>query len=185
MARSQDVTDAPPAGGRPRPRTPAPDRSPEFAHLTLSALRGYRKTLADEENRVSYWRRILQARLDMIRSTQRGGIGDVANLRDVMTDARATAGRTALIEIVPVDDIPPLPHLDTLWERHADPSDPGSETELVTSLVSAEQELSAYRAALHRRIAAATGELIARYREDPAACLVALPLPATRAAVGT
>ena len=42
-------------------------------------------------------------------------------------------------------------------------------------LTKAEAQLSAYRTALHRRLADATGELIARYREQPELCLTVLP----------
>ena len=44
-------------------------------------------------------------------------------------------------------------------------------------LADAEHQLSAYRRGLHERLDAATGELIARYREEPALALRALPLP--------
>ena len=40
-------------------------------------------------------------------------------------------------------------------------------------------QLSAYRTALHKRLAGATGELIARYREQPTLCLTALPTTQT------
>jgi hypothetical protein len=55
---------------------------------------------------------------------------------------------------------------------------------LAHDLSKAEAQLSAYRTALHKRLAAATGELIARYREQPTLCLSALPTerPATRIA---
>ena len=43
------------------------------------------------------------------------------------------------------------------------------------ALEEAEGQLSEYRAALHKRIAEATTELIARYREEPTLCLIALP----------
>ena len=43
-----------------------PERSAEFDHLALSTLRTYRQTLTAEENRVSYWRRLIHARLDLI-----------------------------------------------------------------------------------------------------------------------
>ena len=46
----------------------------------------------------------------------------------------------------------------------------------LADLAHAELQLSAYRAALHRKLAAATQELIARYREDPSLALTALPL---------
>lgn len=50
-------------------RRPAAARRPvarvaHLAHLDLDALREYRQELITEESRVSYWRRILQARID-------------------------------------------------------------------------------------------------------------------------
>jgi hypothetical protein len=46
---------------------------------------------------------------------------------------------------------------------------------LAHDLSKAEAQLSAYRTALHKRLSSATGELIARYREQPELCLSALP----------
>ena len=172
------------AGRAPVPRRstprPTPQRSPEHAHLALEALRDYRKALTDEEGRVSYWRRIIQARLDVVRV---GATLDSGNLRPVLTDARVTAGRSALVEVLPVDDIPPLPDLAGLWDRQVDPDDGPGRARLATDLARAEAQLSQYRAALHRRLAASTAELIARYREQPSLCLTALPLPPERRAV--
>lgn len=162
---------------------PVPERSADFAHLTLSSLRIYRKALAAEEDRVSYWRRIIQARLDLVRAgEQRGGLS-LDSVRDVLSDQRVGTGRTALMAILPHEDMPPLPNLVELWQ--ADPM-PGECPEALEhnarmeqELAEAEISLSAYRTALHQRIDAATGELIARYREDPTLCLTALPaLPA-------
>jgi hypothetical protein len=150
-----------------------PERSAEFAHLTIGALRVYRQALSDEENRVSYWRRILQARLDLVRAGD-STAGDLEQLRPVVTGRNATVGRTNLVRVLPVDDIPPLPDLGLLWETLPD-EDPVSRTRLERALMSAERELSDYRNALHRRIGAATTELIARYRQDPLLCLSSLP----------
>jgi hypothetical protein len=136
-------------------------------------LRVYRQALADEEDRVSYWRRILQARLDLVRAGD-ATAGDLDQLRPVVTGRNATRGRTALVRVMPVDDIPPLPDLGLLWETIPD-EDPASRARLERALMSAERELSDYRAALHQRIGAATAELIARYREDPLRCLSSLP----------
>jgi hypothetical protein len=61
--------------------------------------------------------------------------------------------------------------------------DEAGQAELDHDLARAERQLSEYRAALHRRIADATGELIARYREQPALCLTALPLRRDRRVV--
>jgi len=156
-----------------------PARSPDLAHLTLPALRTYRKSLLEEEDKVSYWRRILQARLDTLRDDVRASRGDMSHLAPVLSAPRVQGGRTALVTVVPTDDVPPLPDLARLWELTPDPHDPHDAqavAELEQSLASAEVELSSYRSALHRRLATATNELIARYREDPSVCLAALPL---------
>ena len=166
----------------PRRFRVAPERSPEFAHLTLEGLRAYRRALNTEEGRVSYWRRIIQARLDLLRAGT-VGTADVEHLRPVLTDRRVASGRTALVSVMPIDDIPPLPSLAELWDRRVEAGDMAAEAELDHDLAVAERRLSDYRQALHRRIADATGELIARYREQPALCLTALPLPAERRVV--
>lgn len=187
--RSAPVLGARPAapGGVPRTRKggprPVPVRTDVFAHLSLDALRDYRRALGEEEGRVSYWRRILQARLDVLRAQLDGGQArdvDTEALRPVLSDARVGAGRRALVDVVPVDDIPPLPDLEQLWLRELAPDDVEGARRFETDLARAERELSDYRAALHRRIADATGELIARYREQPSLCLSALPLPPER-----
>lgn len=152
-----------------------PERSPEFAHLNLDGLRAYRRALTDEEGRVSYWRRIIQARLDLVRTPDLGA-PTTANLRGVFADARVDSGRRALHDVVPVDDMPPLPDLAELWAREPSATDDAYNTALARDLGKAEAQLSAYRTALHKRLAGATGELIARYREQPALCLSALPL---------
>jgi hypothetical protein len=174
----------PPArdGGRRSASRATPERSPEFAHLSLEKLRAYRRTLTSEEDQVSYWRRIIQARLDVLRAGTLGNAGG-EHLRPVLTDDRIASSRTALVSVVPADDIPPLPNLAELWERRVADSDQHGQDELDHDLAVAERQLSDYRAALHRRIADATGELIARYREQPELCLTALPLRRDRRVV--
>lgn len=168
--------------GAPAPRKhvtrPTPEKSQEHAHLTLEGLRAYRKTLTAEESNVSYWRRIIQARLDLVRAG--GTITSGDNLKPVLTDKRVGAGRRALVEILPIDDIPPLPDLAGLWDRYADPADTQAVASLESDLDAAERQLSAYRSALHLRLAAATSELIARYRDEPSLCLAVLPAQPAR-----
>lgn len=160
-----------------------PERSPDFAHLSLGGLRTYRQTLSAEESRVSYWRRIVQARLDLVRAADAGTVATVDNLRGVFEEARVDTGRNALMSVVPFDDIPPLPDLVELWAREPRVGDDAHNHKLGHDLTRAEAQLSAYRTALHKRLAAATGELIARYREQPELCLSALPLRETPRAV--
>ncbi len=152
-----------------------PQRSSDFAHLSLSGLRQYRQALTQEEGRVSYWRRILQARLDTIQGGEHSRPVDVEHLRPMLAERRVAQGRRALIDVMPSGDIPPLPNLEALWERPPRPEDREYHAQLIRDLSRAESQLSAYRAALHRRLALATTELIARYRENPSQCLTALP----------
>ncbi len=159
----------------PRRFRVTPERSPEFAHLTLEGLRAYRRALNTEEGRVSYWRRIIQARLDLVRVTESGAPATQDHLRGVFAEVRMDTGRQALQEILPVDDMPPLPDLPGLWACEPVPDDLEFNARLAGDLAKAETQLSAYRTALHKRLAAATGELIARYREEPTLCLSALP----------
>ena len=161
-------------------RIGVPQRSPDFAHLPLVGLRQYRRALTEEESRVSYWRRIIQARLDMVRATEKSPSHAMDAMRPVLTEDRVGRGRQALTEIVPMQDVPPLPNLAALWDRDFVVGDDVVNADLIEDLVKAEAQLSAYRAALHRRISGATTELIARYREDPSQCLSALPLPRER-----
>lgn len=172
-------------GRRIVPR-PVPQCSAEFAHLSLDALRTFRKTLTAEEDKVSYWRRIIQARLDVLRAGPQAGPASVASgehLRPVLTDARVASTRKVLIEVLAVDDIPPLPKLAELWERQVPAGDDVAQARLEEDLLAAERQLSVYRQALHRQIGEATGELIARYRDQPDLCLSALPLGPRRRVV--
>lgn len=154
-----------------------PERSAEFEHLSLSALRDYRQTLSEEESRVSYWRRLIQARMDLIELRGADDSMRLERLRLALSESRVGQGRRALVAIMPIDDVPPLPDLAGLWSREADPSDPEAVADLRSDLAFAELQLSAYRTALHQRLGGATGELIARYREEPQLALLALPVP--------
>ena len=156
-------------------KTP-PERDPQFAHLDLGGLREYRSTLTHEESRVSYWRRIIQARLDIVSNHREGGAATtVEDLRAVFAERAPSTRRTAILSVMPIDDMPPMPDLAELWSREPDPVGDVENKALIEDLSNAEKQLSAYRSALHRQLAAATTELIARYREQPELCLSALP----------
>jgi hypothetical protein len=163
------------AGARPEPK-----RTEQHAHLTLDGLRAYRSRLTAEESNVSYWRRIIQARLDVVRA---GNDLVAENLKPVLTDERVGAGRRALIDVLPGNDVPPLPDLASLWERQVDPADEAALAQLEADLDEAEKQLSSYRHALHVRLGEATSELIARYRDEPNLCLTALPTQNRRSSV--
>lgn len=161
------------SGGPARTR-PAPTRDPAFAHLSLDRLRADRQELLVEESRTSYWRRLLQARLDVLGLLP--AVTPAVAGRLVDPRAAGAVRRPVVLSPEPADAALPLVggDLDVLWEA-VDPADRAARAELARRLARAEQSLSAYRQALHRRLDAVTRELIARYREDPAQCLVALP----------
>jgi len=130
-----------------------------------------------EEQRVSYWRRILQAKLDTVRERENVRTADLAAMGPILTSERMNKGRLALVSFLPDSDIPPLPDLGRLWEIATPLDDPDQAAALARDLQAAESELSHYRRSLHEKIDAVTADLVARYRENPKACLVALPLP--------
>jgi len=165
--RSTGYDRLPAAGRRPAQRVP------HLEHLELSALRVYRQDLLTEESRVSYWRRILQARLDTTvgRSDERT---PAPKLQSVLSQHQESSRRLAVHTVHDAAGVPPLPDLTVLWESGAGTL---ADDDMVVRLAAAEVELSAYRRALHERLDDATSELIARYREKPALALCALPLP--------
>jgi hypothetical protein len=150
--------------------------SDEFVGLGLDILRMYRKALRAEESRVSYWRRLVQTRLDLLLAYSTSGRGDGPGLRALLSSERIGAVRTALMEVHPADGMPPLPDLLEMWERVVPPGDVAAHAALISDLRTAEHTLSEYRHALHRRLDDATGELVARYRANPQLCFDVLPL---------
>ncbi|MDZ7577214.1 MAG: hypothetical protein U0904_03460 [Candidatus Nanopelagicales bacterium] len=161
-------------GSSPRGGRPQPDRDPAFASHPLESLRAMRSGLSDEECRVSYWRRIVQARLDLLQRPHRRGRLEVAQLTSVLADSNVSHRRVAALTIEPVDDLPRMPDIAELWSREVDEQDEAGQRELVEQLKLAEADLSAYRRELHSRIDRVTQELIVRYREDPVLALTAL-----------
>lgn len=150
--------------------------APHLADMDLSGLRAYRRNLQDEEDRVSYWRRLVHARLDMLEAGANvEGSLSVEQLIRVLGDTGSGASRTALSAVHPAEPLPDLPESASMWVDEIDPHDPVALAEAQEKLRAAEQKLTAYRKALFERIDEATAELILRYRDNPAAALSALP----------
>ena len=148
---------------------------PRLTDLTLSALRAYRRTLADEEDRISYWRRLVHARIDVLEAeTSAEGPLSLESLARVLGDTGAGRTRTALVRVRAAEPLPELPALAQMWVTEVDPTDPDAVASAVERLRTAERQLTSYRNALHQRIDEATAELITRYRANPASALVAL-----------
>lgn len=151
--------------------------APQLADLDLPALRAYRQRLRDEEDRASYWRRVVHARLDLIGAGGSGpgsGAGVAIGFEDlvrVLGDTATGAGRTALLRVRAADPLPELPDLAEVW---APPTSPAATAVVVERLRAAERQLTAYRSALFARLDESTAALISRYRSDPSAALSVL-----------
>ena len=157
----------PPSGGR---RTVVDaSSSPHLADLTLPALRTYREGLRAEEERASYWRRLVHARVDLIESGALSeAVVDVDTLARVLGDTGSGTGRAALHRVRAADPLPDLPDLVQVWTV---PDGPEARAEVLAELGDAEEQLTRYRRALFDRIDEATAELIVRYRAQPTAAL--------------
>lgn len=149
---------------------PAPEPAEEFANYTLGELRALRTELTDYETRVSYWRRLVQARIDLTRGGQQPE--NLNRFAAALADAPSRGRRIANLDLFPPDTTPPLPELDALWRQTPAP---GQIDDYLEKLGTIEADLSAHRRALFDRIDALHNELIARYRQDPRLALTALP----------
>lgn len=150
--------------------------SPHLVDLGISELRQYRQQLTDEEERVSYWRRLTHARIDVLEAESRAdGVLSLDDLIRVLGDTGTGRTRKALLSVKASDPLPDLPALEDMWVSEVDPHDHEQLAYAVRQLRSAEKQLTDYRRVLHERIDEATAELISRYRDDPSAALLALP----------
>jgi hypothetical protein len=148
-------------------------RHPGFEATSLAELRTMRNGLTKEEGNVSYWRRILQARVDLMRKRTDGKQVSIPQLAGILTEAQSSHRRVAALSIEPSDGLEPLPNLAEVWTRSV-PAEGPERQNLLDALFEAEHALSQYRHELHRRIDLATAELIARYRDNPDLALTAL-----------
>jgi hypothetical protein len=155
-----------------------PSRS--LDRLSLKELRAYRRKLADEEEKISYWRRLVHARIDVLEAEAHHERPlRLDELIRVLGDTGSGRTRNALVSVRAADDLPELPVLADMWVTELDPHDTDEVAEALRRLRAAESQLTDYRRALHERLDAATNELIDRYRRDPASALIAFGTPHT------
>jgi hypothetical protein len=150
--------------------------SEDLATLDLDALRDYRHRLEAEEDRVSYWRRLAHARIDLLEAeSAAGAVLSTAELVRVLGDTGSGQSRRALVRVKAAEPLPDLPVLEEMWGTEVDPNDAEQVDRALERLRSAEAQLTAYRRALHERLDEATRELILRYRANPLAALSVIP----------
>lgn len=148
----------------------------DLGALDLPGLREYRHRLEAEEDRVSYWRRLVHARLDLLAAeSAHDHTLTLPELVRVLGDTGTGQTRQALVSVRPAEPLPELPVLTEMWASDVDPHDAAQVADAVDRLTRAEAQLTDYRRALHQRIDDATDELIERYRADPLAALAVIP----------
>lgn len=156
---------------------PTPPTPVDLTALAFDELRGYRRSLESEEDRVSYWRRLVHARMDLLTAQAQSEVPlTVEDLVRVLGDTGSGRTRKVLLRIQAAAPLPELPEVAEIWSDDVDPHDDGAVTEALGRLQDAEQQLTAYRRALHERIGAATEHLIERYRDNPSAALSLIPM---------
>lgn len=166
-------------GHVPHPRVDEPPR--HWSELSLPGLRAYRRTLSAEEERVSYWRRLVHARIDVLQAQAHHERPlTIHELVGALGDTGAGHGRNVLVRVAAADPLPNLPVLQEMWVTDLDPGDSDAVADALARLRKAEHQLTDYRRALHERLDGATTELIDRYKRDPASALVAFTKPHTR-----
>lgn len=141
--------------------------SASLAKLPLTSLRTYRAIAREEEERVSYWRRLVQARLDLLDRSADLEEVSIRTLVNSLGETGTGARRQQLLKVTAHDPLPGLPGLGEAWGAAVDTDDPEESDRVRAALESAERQLSEYRAALHQRIDLSTEELISRYQSDP------------------
>jgi len=161
--------------GNRRRTTIDAESSPYLAGISLVELRTYRQQLMDEEEKISYWRRLAHARIDVLEAESHSDAPlSLEDLVRVLGDTGAGYTRTALVRVRAAEPLPELPALSETWVTAVDKGDQVKTLGAVEGLRAAERQLTDYRRALHGRIDEATGELISRYRDNPASALIAL-----------
>jgi hypothetical protein len=144
----------------------------------LTDLRSLRESLRDEEQRVSYWRQLVQGRLDLVRAALEGGHPSADDLARLAAARTRTGGRRrspATAELALDGLVSPLVGLEALWDAPIGWDDPAGLRRVERGLIEAEVKLSAYRRALHERIDDCTAELVGHYQRDPGHLIEIVP----------
>jgi len=140
----------------------------------LAGLRALRQGLREEERQVSYWRRLVQGRLDLAQAAVAGDQPSVEKLTATASGQRSDVRRAtprrspSFARFAAGIQDRRMASLAETWDTPIPWDDPERLREIEGTLVEIEAELSRRRRELHARIDACTRELVDRYRSDPA-----------------
>jgi hypothetical protein len=155
-----------------------PEYLSDLAEASLEDLRGRRETAEDVETQISYYRRLLHGRLDLLDFERRRRSGEeqrtlIEALPEILATGMTSGAEPTLRHI---ETMPPLPSTtgrrlidkimdDGILTQLPDLSD-DELSEAIDRLEEVEQELSAQRRQLHAVIDSLQEEIIARYRSQ-------------------
>lgn len=150
----------------------------QVSALTLAQLRDLRRRLRAESERAAYWHRLARARLDLVVA---GALEGNPVLGPVPGDRPATTSVGSPLDWAPNFDAPyfDAPCFDALRELLL--GDDGPSADVVDRLHQidvAERQLRGYGSSVRAAADEATGELVRRYHDEPATCLLVVPRPA-------
>ena len=146
-------------------RAVPPECDEGYAHLSLSEMRAHRHDVAQAEERVGYWHRVANHRLDAMRGLSADL--DIARMDAELAVKALEHTRTKLMRATR-RSLPAIPAMAPVWA----PVDAPKAAAALEKTIAA---LSIYHDALISTTKAATAELIARYRQTPSDCLKILP----------
>lgn len=151
--------------------------------VAMEELRSRKAACADVEGQLSYVRRLVQGRLDIIRAELRrregGGNGGLADLVDALPEILSEGGRGgSTMGRLPTEMAPGVNHrrltaqLDRIIDVDRVGLLPGMSDDqvgdLAAALIELEQSVSGQRRAVHERMDAVQAEMVRRYKSGEA-----------------
>lgn len=161
----------------------APDYLDGLTDLPMAEVRSRKTECAEAESALSYLRRLVQVRLDIVlaelQRRAEGGTGELSEIIDNLPDILAERGqRTSTGGRLPSLDLPEVNHrlltkeLDLILDVHKATvlSEMAEERVrgLADAMVELERRVSSQRRGLHERLDALQAEIVRRYKSGEA-----------------
>jgi hypothetical protein len=149
---------------------PPDTREPSaYAPPTMDQLLAARTALRDHEEQLSYWRRVVQGRLDLLDARLAGG--GPPSLPQVLGGDHQVTTRNAHAALRHVAPMPEIATAERAWALASGSEDTAVVAHAAARLRVAERWLSDQRSHVLAELDAATAALLHRLQEDPAAYL--------------
>jgi hypothetical protein len=165
------------AGQRRIDRVTDPELPGRIGDMQTAAIRSLRDDCREEESRLSYTRRLLQARLDIARAevARRGGADEqlLGRLPQILSEHGGVTGNPRSLRIYHPDEVDPHRRLedreleDPALSRLPQLADDALDA-LISRLSKLERQVSDERARVLNHLDSLQGELVARYRDGRA-----------------